>query len=84
MGDDNRPLSEADITKFHERMRKLIDQGNPEAKNMLAQFDDAVEDGNWKKAVSEAEPFYRDVLIEIVVNTFKKDSCPEITEYRKN
>ena len=50
MGDDNRPLSEADITKFHERMRKLIDQGNPEAKNMLAQFDDAVEDGNWKKA----------------------------------
>lgn len=40
-------------------------------------------DGDRKADVSKAEPFYRDVLIEVVVNTFKKDSCPEITEYKK-
>ena len=48
--DSESALSETDVTKFRERMRKLIDQGNPTAKQMLSEFNDAVEDGNWKKA----------------------------------
>lgn len=50
VGDDNKALDEADIVKFKNRMQKLIDQGNPEAKRILDQFEDAIQDGNWKKA----------------------------------
>lgn len=39
-------------------------------------------DGKWTAKVSGAEPFYRDVPIEIVVNT-KKKGCDEITEYKE-
>ena len=50
IGDDSKALDEADVVKFRNRMQKLIDQGNPEAKRILDQFEDAIQDGNWKKA----------------------------------
>lgn len=50
IGNDNKALDEADVVKFRNRMQKLIDQGNPEARRILDQFEDALQDGNWKKA----------------------------------
>ena len=50
VGSEDSAFSEDEANKFRERMRKLIDQGNPQAKQMLDEFEDAMADGNWSRA----------------------------------
>ncbi len=50
LGRDEEPMKDTEIEKFRERMNKLIESGSPEAKMQLSKFEDAVLDGNWKKA----------------------------------
>ena len=49
-GKANEPMEERDIEEYRERMNKLIEGGSTEAKNLLDKFEDAVLDGNWRKA----------------------------------
>ena len=46
----SKPMKENEIEAFRERMNRLIETGSPQAKMQLDKFEDAVIDGNWKKA----------------------------------
>ena len=48
--DKNAPMTEKEVTTERQRLQKLAEGGNKQAEKILAQFDEAVTEMNWKKA----------------------------------
>ena len=54
-GDDNKEMTEQEMTKFRESMQRKIQMGNKAAEKKLDAFEDAVGRQNWKKARAIAD-----------------------------
>ena len=54
-GDDNKEMSEQEMTKFRESMQRKIQMGNKAAEKKLDAFEDVVGRQNWKKARAIAD-----------------------------
>ena len=73
-------LKEMGFTDIHLYRNNDLTTGWVDSEGSIASF---YVDGELVKQFEEGDSIYRNASIEIVVNTFKKNSCDDITDYKK-